>query len=59
MSKSFKEIIRIIQLTSPSEEEGVSAPSGCSSPLRGVVPGTLAAKMHETKTLLEKTGVKS
>lgn len=55
MSKSFKEIIRVIQLTSPSEEEGVGALNGCSSQ-RGIVPGTLAAKVHETKTLLGKTG---
>ena len=59
MTESLKEIIRVLQLTSPTEEQGALASDtgGLRSGLPGgILPGTLAAKVFEAKTLLAKTG---
>ena len=59
MTDSIKEIIRVLQLTSPTEEQGALASStgGQQTGLPGgILPGTLAAKVFEAKTLLAKTG---
>ena len=58
MTESLKEIIRVLQLTSPTEEEGelVGKQSGLPG---GILPGTLAAKVFEAKALLAKTGKES
>ena len=55
MTDSLKEIIRVLQLTSPTEEEGELGGQQPGLP-GGILPGTLAAKVHEAKTLLSKTG---
>ena len=58
MTESIKEIIRVLQLTSPTEEEGASANSAGGQQLPGgILPGTLAAKVFEAKSLLLKTGM--
>ena len=59
MTDSIKEIIRVLQLTSPTEEEGAFASStGAGSGLPGgLLPGTLAAKIYQAKELLKQTGV--
>lgn len=56
MTDSIKEIVRVLQLTSPSEEQGELASSQQSGLPGGILPGTLAAKVFEAKTLLVKTG---
>lgn len=60
MTESLKEIIRVLQLTSPTEEQGALASStgGLQTGLPGgILPGTLAAKVFEAKSLLGKTGM--
>jgi len=59
MKVSLKEIIRVLQLTTPSEEEGALASStgATSSSLPGgILPGTFAAKVFEAQALLAKAG---
>ena len=58
MTESLKEIIRVLQLTSPTEEEG-ALPGGQQSGFPGgILPGTLAAKVFEAQTLLARTGMR-
>ena len=59
MTESIKEIIRVLQLTSPTEEEGAFATStgaGQGGLPGGLLPGTLAAKVFQAKELLSKSG---
>ena len=59
MTESMKEIIRVLQLTSPTEEQGALASStgGDLSTLPGgILPGTLAARVYEAKQLLAQSG---
>lgn len=56
MTESLKEIIRVLQLTSPTEEQGALANSIGGGLPGGILPGTLAAKVFEAKTLLGKAG---
>ena len=59
MTESLKEIIRVLQLTSPTEEEGAFASStgGDRSGLPGgILPGSFAAKVYEAKALLSQSG---
>ena len=60
MTDSMKEIIRVLQLTSPTQEEGALACTtgsvqGASLP-GGILPGTMAAKVFLAKQLLAKSG---
>ena len=57
MTDSLKEIIRVLQLTSPTEEEAALANAAGSNLPGGILPGTLAAKVFEAKTLVMKTGL--
>ena len=57
MTMSLKEIIRVLQLTTPSEEQGALASStgaASASLPGGILPGTFAAKVFEAQTLLAK-----
>ena len=59
MTESIDEIIRVLQLTSPTEEQGAlaTATGGDHSGLPGgILPGTLAAKVFQAKELLAQTG---
>ena len=59
MNESIREIIRVLQLTSPTEEAGAFASStgadGAGLP-GGLLPGTLAAKIFTAKDLISQTG---
>ena len=59
MNESICEIIRVLQLTSPTEEAGAFASStgadGAGLP-GGLLPGTLAAKIYTAKDLIAQTG---
>ena len=59
MNESIREIIRVLQLTSPTEEAGAFASStgadGAGLP-GGLLPGTLAAKIYTAKDLIAQTG---
>ena len=59
MNESIREIIRVLQLTSPTEEAGAFATStgadGSGLP-GGLLPGTLAAKIFTAKDLISQTG---
>ena len=57
MTDSLKEIIRVLQLTSPTEEEAALASAAGSTLPGGILPGTLAAKVFEAKSLVMKTGM--
>ena len=60
MTNSMKEIIRVLQLTTPSEEEGALASStgaASASLPGGILPGTFAAKVYEAETLLAQAGM--
>ncbi len=60
MTNSMKEIIRVLQLTTPSEEEGaLSSSTGAASASLpgGILPGTFAAKVYEAETLLAQAGM--
>ena len=59
MTESIKEMIRVLQLTSPTEEEGALANStggGMGGLPGGLLPGTLAAKVFQAKELLTQAG---
>ena len=59
MTNSLKEIIRVLQLTTPSEEAGLLASStgtASASLPGGILPGTLAAKVYEAQMLLAQAG---
>ena len=59
LSESIQEIIRVLQLTSPTEEQGAFATStgGDQTGLPGgLLPGTLAAKVFKAKELLSQSG---
>ena len=61
INESIHEIIRVLQLTSPTEEAGAFASStgadGAGLP-GGLLPGTLAAKIYTAKDLIAQTGEK-
>ena len=59
LTESIQEIIRVLQLTSPTEEQGAFATStgGDQTGLPGgLLPGSLAAKVHLAKELLSQSG---
>ena len=59
MTESIKEMIRVLQLTSPTEEEGALASStgaGLGGLPGGLLQGTLAAKVYQAKELLSQSG---
>lgn len=62
MTESLKEIIRVLQLTSPMEE-GALACSTTQTQQAGrsgnILPGTQAAMVLDVKNLLEKTSTYS
>lgn len=59
ISESIQEIIRVLQLTSPSEEQGAFAAEQGSEQIGlpgGMLPGSLAAKIYQAKELVSQTG---
>jgi len=59
LSESIQEIIRVLQLTSPTEEQGAFATSTGGDQMGlpgGLLPGTLAAKVFKAKELLSQSG---
>jgi vinculin len=56
ISNSIKEIIRVLQLTSPTEEPGALAEEGDEGTW-GAPPGSIAAKVIQAKELLQDTGM--
>ena len=59
MNESISEIIRVLQLTSPTEEAGAFASSTGADAAGlpgGLLPGTLAAKIYTAKDLIAQTG---
>lgn len=59
MTESIQELIRVLQLTSPTEESGAFASStGAESTgvAGGFLPGTFAAKVYKAKDLVSQTG---
>ena len=57
MTDSINEIIRVLQLTSPTEEPGALAAAGDEGTW-GAPPGSIAAKIIQAKDLLDETGRK-
>ena len=55
ITDSIREIIRVLQLTSPTEELGPLAAAGDEGAW-GAPPGSIAAKVIQAKELLEETG---
>ncbi|XP_003382439.1 PREDICTED: vinculin-like [Amphimedon queenslandica] len=55
ITDSIREIIRVLQLTSPTEELGPLAGAGDEGAW-GAPPGSIAAKVIQAKELLEETG---
>jgi vinculin len=59
ITESIQEIIRVLQLTSPTEEQGAFAveqgvdQAGLPG---GLLPGSLAAKVYQAKELVSRTG---
>lgn len=59
ITESIQEIIRVLQLTSPSEEQGAFAAEQGVDQVGlpgGMLPGSLAAKVFTAKELVSKTG---
>ena len=59
MTESIKEVIRVLQLTSPTEEEGALASStgaGMGGLPGGLLAGTFTAKVFQAKVLLSQAG---
>ena len=59
VNESIREIIRVLQLTSPTEEAGAFASSTGADVTGlpgGLLPGTLAAKIFIAKDLIGQTG---
>ena len=59
LTESIQEIIRVLQLTSPTEEQGAFATSTGGDQMGlpgGLLPGSLAAKVHIAKELLSQSG---
>ncbi len=59
MTESLLELIRVLQLTSPTEESGAFASTtGAESTgvAGGFLPGTFAAKVFKAKDLVSQTG---
>jgi vinculin len=59
MSESIQEIIRVLQLTSPTEEQGAfAAEQGVDQAglPGGMLPGSLAARVYQAKELVSRTG---
>ena len=59
ITESIQEIIRVLQLTSPSEEQGAfAAEQGVDQAglPGGMLPGSLAAKIYQAKELVTQTG---
>ena len=58
MNESILEIIRVLQLTSPTEEAGAFASATGADGVGpgGLLPGTLAAKIFTAKDLIAQTG---
>ena len=59
MSESLQEIIRVLQLTSPTEEQGAFAAAQGADQVGlpgGLLPGSLAARIFQAKELVSQTG---
>ena len=59
ITESILEIIRVLQLTSPTEEQGAfAAEQGVDQAglPGGLLPGSLAAKVYQAKELVSRTG---
>ena len=59
VNESIREIIRVLQLTSPTEEAGAFASSTGADATGlpgGLLPGTLAAKIFIAKDLIGQRG---
>ena len=59
ISESIREIIRVLQLTSPTEEQGAfAAEQGVDQAglPGGLLPGSLAARIYQAKELISQTG---
>ncbi len=59
MTESIREMIRVLQLTSPTEEEGALANAtggGMGGLPGGILPGTFVAKIFQAKELLSQAG---
>ena len=59
IAESIREIIRVLQLTSPTEEQGAfAAEQGVDQAglPGGMLPGSLAAKVYQAKELVTRTG---
>ena len=60
MTESLQEVIRVLQLTSPTEEQGAFAAeqgAGQTGLPGGMLPGSLAAKIFQAKELVSQTGM--
>lgn len=55
ITDAIREIIRVLQLTSPTEELGPLGAAGDEGTW-GAPPGSIAAKVIHAKELLEETG---
>lgn len=58
ITAAIQEIIRVLQLTSPTEELGPLAGEGDEGTW-GAPPGSLAAKVITAKELLNETGMRN
>lgn len=58
ITESIQEIIRVLQLTSPTEEGAFAAEQGSDMAglPGGMLPGSLAAKIYQAKELVSQTG---
>lgn len=58
ITESIQEIIRVLQLTSPTEEGAFAAEQGSDMTglPGGMLPGSLAAKIYQAKELVSQTG---
>ena len=59
ISESIQEIIRVLQLTTPTEEGAFAAEQGMDQAglPGGMLPGSLAAKVYQAKELVTQTGI--
>lgn len=56
LTESIIEIIRVLQLTSPTEEPGALVSTGGGLHTGGFPPGSIGAKIHQAKELLQESG---
>ena len=56
MTDSLKEVIRVLWLTTPTEEAGQLGEGASGRSTGGAPPGSIAAKVFQAKELLQETG---